>query len=52
MSAPSSIHDDHNTTSHDLSLENFSIVGREDQSTARPIKEAILIRVNDPSLNY
>ena len=34
-----------------LSLDNFSIVGREDQNNARAIKEAILIRVNDPSLN-
>ena len=51
MRAQSPIHDHHNTTGHDLSLENFSIVGREDQSIARSIKEAILIRVNDPSLN-
>ena len=51
MRALSSIHDQHNTTGHNLSLENFSIVSREDQSAARAIKEAILIRVNDPSLN-
>ena len=51
MSTPSPIHDHHNTTGHDLSLENFSIVSREDQSISRSIKEAILIRVNDPSLN-
>ena len=51
MRAPSSIHDHHNTTGHDLSLENFSIVAREDQSIARSIKEAILIKVNDPPLN-
>ena len=51
MRAPSPIHDHHNITGHELSLENFSIVGREDQSIARAIKEAILIRVNDPSLN-
>ena len=44
-------HDHINTNGHDLSLENFSIVGREDHSIARSIKEAILIRVNDPSLN-
>ena len=49
--APSPIHDHHNITGHELSLDNFSIVGREDQSIARTIKEAILIRVNDPSLN-
>ena len=51
MKAPSSIHDHHNITGHELSLINFSIVGREDQSIARTIQEAILIRVNDPSLN-
>ena len=51
MKAPSSIHDYYNITGHELSLDNFSIVGREDQSIARTIKEAILIRVNDPSLN-
>ena len=48
---PSPICDHHNITGHELSLENFKIVGREDQSIARAIKEAILIRVNDPSLN-
>ena len=51
MKVPSPIHDHHNITGHELSLDNFSIVGREDQSIARTIKEAILIRVNDPSLN-
>ena len=51
MRAPSLIHDSHNTIGNDLSLDSFSIVDREDQSIARAIKEAILIRVNDPSLN-
>ena len=51
MKAPSPIHDHYNITGHELSLNNFSIMGREDQSIARTIKEAILIRVNDPSLN-
>ena len=51
MKAPSPMHKHHNITGHELSLENFSIVGREDQSIPRAIKEAILIRVNDPSLN-
>ena len=49
--APSPIYDHHNITGHELSLDNISIVGREDQSIARAIKEAILIRGNDPSLN-
>ena len=51
MRAPSPIHDHFNITGHDVCLDNFSIVGREDQSMAMTIKEAMLIRVNDPSLN-
>ena len=51
MRAPSPIHDHFNMTGHEVSLDNFSIVGREDLSIARTIKEAVLIRVNDPSLN-
>ena len=34
-----------------VSLENFSIVGREEQNVMRAIKEALYIRVNNPSLN-
>ena len=34
-----------------LPIENVSIVGREDQNLIRAIKEAIYIRVNNPSLN-
>ena len=52
MKDPSPIHDHHNTTGHEVSLNKFSIVDRENQCIARVIKEAILIiRVNDPSLN-
>ena len=51
MRAPSPIHDHFNITGHEVSLDNFSIVGREDQSMARTIREAMLIRVNDPTLN-
>ena len=51
MNAPSPIHDHHNITGHEVSLDNFSIVDREDQSIARTIKGAIIIRVSDPSLN-
>ena len=40
-----------NNFCHKVSLDNFSIVGWEDQSMARTIREAMLIRVNDPSLN-
>ena len=32
-------------------VENFNIVGREDQNLRRAIKEALYIRVNNPSLN-
>ena len=51
MRVPSPIMDHQNTTGHEISLDNFSTVGREDNSIARNIKEAIFIRVNDPSLN-
>ena len=49
--APSPIYDHHNITGHDITIQNFSIVGREDQNLIRAIKEAIYIRVNNPSLN-
>ena len=49
MRATSPTHDYFNTIGHEVSLDNFSIVSREDQSIARAIKEAMLIRVNDPS---
>ena len=32
-------------------INNFTIVGREDQNLTRAIKEGLFIRVNDPSLN-
>ena len=44
-------HDHFNTTGHEVSLDNFSIVGREDQSIAIAMRGAMLIRVNDPCLN-
>ena len=49
--APSPIFDHYNTTGHKICIENFDIVGREDQNLMRTIKEALYIRVNDPSLN-
>ena len=49
--APSPIFDHFNTTGHNISVENFNIVGREDQNLRRAIKEALYIRVNNPSLN-
>ena len=49
--APSPIFDHTNTTGHIINIDNFSIVGREDQTLKRAIKEILFIRVNDPSLN-
>ena len=52
--APSPIFDHFNTTGHNISVENFenfNNVGREDQNLRRAIKEALYIRVNNPSLN-
>ena len=48
---PPPIYDHFNATGHNITLENFSIVGREDQNLSRLIKEALFIRVNNPSLN-
>ena len=49
--APSPIFDHCNILGHNITIDNFSIVGREDQNLIRTIKEALYIRVNDPSLN-
>ena len=49
--APSPIFDHSNTTGHQVTIDNFNIVGREDQNLSRAIKEALYIRVNNPSLN-
>ena len=51
LKAPSPVFDHYNSTGHHVSLENFSIVGREEQNLMRAIKEALYIRVNNPSLN-
>ena len=48
---PSPIFDHFNTSGHQVSIENFSVVGREEQNLMRAIKEALYIRVNNPSLN-
>ena len=48
---PSPIYDHYIITGHSTAIEDFSIVGREDQNLIRAIKEAIYIRVNNPSLN-
>ena len=49
--SPSPIHDHCNISCHKADINNFSIIGREDQNLTRAIKEALFIRVNDPSLN-
>ena len=49
--APSPIYDHFNTTGHNVTIDNFSIVQREDQNLSRAIKEALYIRFNNPSLN-
>ena len=48
---PLLIYDHSNITGHTTTLEDFSIVGREDQNLTRLIKESVYIRVNYPSLN-
>ena len=48
---PSPIFDHCNISGHNITIDNFSIVGREDQNLIRTIKEALYLRVNDPSLN-
>ena len=51
MKASSPIHDYCNTSGYTVTIDNFSIVGREDQNLMTTIKEALYIRVNNPSLN-
>ena len=51
LKAPSPIYGHSNTTGHTTPLQNFSIVGREDQNLYRLINESMFIRVNGPSLN-
>ena len=51
LKAPSPIYDHYNTYGHTVTIDNFSIVGREDKNLIRTIKEALYIRINNPSLN-
>ena len=51
LKAPSPIYDHYNITGNETNIENFSIVGKEDQNLIRAIKEAIYISVNNTSLN-
>ena len=49
--APFPINYHFNITGHNVTIDYFSIVVREDQNLIRTIKEALYIRVNNPSLN-
>ena len=51
LKAPSPIYDHSNTSGHTVTIDNFSIVGREDKNLIRTIIEALYIRVNNPSLD-
>ena len=51
LRAPSPIHMHTSTTGHPVSPDCFTIVDRESQGLTRNIKEAMYIKVNDPSLN-
>ena len=48
---PSPIYDHCNISGHKVNIDSFTIVGREGQNLTRAIKEALFIRINDPSLN-
>ena len=45
------MYDCNNITVHNVTIEKFSIVGREGQNCISTIKEVLYIRVNNPSLN-
>ena len=51
LNSPLSIQAHIQQTGHTSTTNNFNIIGREDQGLARTIKEAIYIRVNNPTLN-
>ena len=51
LKAPSPIFGHQNISGHETSMENFQHVGREENSLARTIKEAMYIRVKNPTLN-
>ena len=51
LKAPSPLHLHTSTTGHPVSPDCFTIVDRDAQGLTRNIKEAMYIKVNDPSLN-
>ena len=50
LKAPSPIFHHSTTTGHPLDSDNFNIIHKEVHSHSRTIKEAMFIRVNDPTL--
>ena len=51
LKAPSPLLLHQNNSGHVTTLDNFRIIGREDNNLARNIKESMYIRVNNPTLN-
>ena len=51
VKAPSQNFDHQNNSGHITTVKNFRIIGMEVSNMARTIKEAIYIRVNNPTLN-
>ena len=51
LKEPSLIYGHSNISGHSTNPDNFTIIGREDHSLARTMKESICIRFNNPTLN-
>ena len=51
LKTPSPIFHHQNISGHITSMDNFKILGREENNMARTIQEAMFIRVNNPTLN-
>ena len=51
LKAPFPIFDHSNISGHSTTINNFTVVDREEQNLSRLIKESMFIRVNNPSLN-
>ena len=51
LKSPSPIFAHEDSSGHETTMENFKIIGREENSLARTIKESMYIRVNNPTLN-
>ena len=51
LKPPSPIYDHSNITGHNVTINNFNSMGREDLNLMRTIKKALYTRVNDQSLN-